>query len=82
MNIEITKFESRPDGSVIAHLTGASDIALQGPDARKLVFTRAKEAGYSGYGLNGYLQGPKVEGQSTGQWTLVSSQWPSKSVRV
>ena len=82
MNIEIVKFDSQPDGSILAHVAGGSDLALQGPEARKLVFAKAKEAGYVGYGLNRYLAGPKVEGRCTGQWTLVSSQWPPKSVRV
>ena len=82
MNIEIVKFEPQSDGTVSVHLSGGSDLALQGPDARRAVFARAKEAGYPAHGLNRYVQGPKVDGKSTGQWIIVSSQWPAKSVRV
>lgn len=82
MNIEVIKFDPQPDGSVNVHLAGDADGALNSPEARKFVFAKTKEAGHVGFGINKIATGPKVSGKCTAVYTMVSSQWPAKSVRV
>jgi hypothetical protein len=84
MNIEVIKFDPQPDGSVNVHLAGDADGALNSPEARKFVFAKTKEAGHVGFGIKygGIVAGPKVNGKCTAVYTMVSSQWPARSVRV
>jgi hypothetical protein len=84
MNIEIVKFDPQPDGSVNVHLAGDANGALDTSEARKFVFAKTKEAGYVGFGIKygGIVIGPKVNGKCTAVYTLISSQWPAKSMRV
>lgn len=82
---ENTRHELTEDGLRV-YVEGPSPIALTSPEAQRLVFNYAKEAGFNGYGMNKFVSEDQRTAdevfRTRGYWLLKPSQWNTRSVRV
>jgi hypothetical protein len=74
------------DDGLRVYVEGPSPIALTSPEAQRLVYNYAKEAGFKDYGMNKFVdsQEPTLDNvfRSRGYWLLKPTQWNTRTVRV
>ena len=82
---ENVKHEMTEDGLRV-YVEGPSPIALTSPEAQRLVYNYAKEAGFNGYGMNKFIaeDGSTADTvfRTRGYWLLKPSQWNTRVMRV
>jgi len=82
---ETNRHELTEDGLRV-YVEGPSPIALTSPEAQRMVYNYAKEAGFNNYGMNKFVDSQEQTADTVfrvrGYWLLKPAQWNTKVVRV